>query len=367
MSAALARRAPVGVLLLNVGTPESPETGPVRAYLREFLGDPRVIDIPALPRWLLLNLVILPTRPRQSAEAYRKVWMEEGSPLLVHTIRLAKKLAARLGDGWAVEPAMRYGRPSIAEGLERLRARGVERIVVAPLFPQYASSSTGTAVEEVFRQLGRQWNVPAVSVLEPFYGDDGFIEAFAARARESLADARAEHVLFSFHGLPERQVHKGDPSGSHCLRSEGCCAVETPANRFCYRAQCYRTAALIAGKLGLEEGAWSVSFQSRLGRTPWIQPYTDAVLPALLEKGVRRVAVICPAFVSDCLETLEEIGMRAKEDFLAAGGESLELVPSLNDSPAWVEALAALVERACGRPSGAALPVLPRQVAAAGG
>ena len=257
-----------GLLLINLGTPDAPETAAVRRYLREFLSDPRVVDIPAFGRWMLLNAFILPFRPAKSAEAYRKVWMKEGSPLLVHSVALRDRVRERMGSGWGVELGMRYGQPSIAKALTDLVAAGVERIVVAPLFPQYSSAANGSAIEETFRVASQMWNVPSLNVTPEFFDDPGFIDAFAEVGRPHLQAFRPDHVLFSFHGLPERQVRRSDTSGAHCLQSSTCCDRMVAANRHCYRAQCYATARLIAARLKLPEDQWSVSFQSRLGRTP---------------------------------------------------------------------------------------------------
>jgi ferrochelatase len=335
----------IGVLLVNLGTPDAPSPGAVRRYLREFLSDPRVIDIHPVARKLLLELVILPLRPRKSAEAYAKIWTAEGSPLLTLSRALTARVRAALGPGALVELAMRYGSPSIPDALERLRAGGARRLLVAPLYPQYSSAATGSSVEAVFAALSGQQVVPAVSVLPAFYDDPGFISAFAAVGAPVLERERPDHVLFSFHGLPERQVKASDHSGRHCLRSDSCCEAIGEANRDCYRAQCFATARALAARLALAPGSWSVSFQSRLGRTPWIKPYTDLRLDELAREGKRRLCVFCPAFVADCLETLEEIGLRARAQFLAAGGESLTLVPSLNASEAWVGALVQLLRR----------------------
>ncbi|HKA86141.1 MAG TPA: ferrochelatase [Haliangiales bacterium] len=332
-----------GLLLINLGSPDEPTTPAVRRYLREFLSDPRVIDINPVGRALMLHLFILPFRPAKSAELYRKVWTDAGSPLLVHGRALAERVQAALGDGWRVELAMRYGNPSIAAAMDRLAA--AERIVVFPLYPQYAASSTGSSVEEAFRVAGSRWVVPPLSVVGDFYADPGFLDAFAAVGAPVVADGY-DHVLFSFHGLPERQIRKADASGAHCLARPDCCDRIDGVNRSCYRAQCYATAAAIAGRLALARDRWSVAFQSRLGRTPWIRPYTDEVLPQLAAAGKVRVAVFCPAFVADCLETLEEIGLRAQQPFRAAGGEKLTLVPSLNSSPRWVETVTALARAA---------------------
>lgn len=330
-----------------MGTPAAPTKTAVRRYLRAFLSDPRVLDIPWFARMALLYLAILPSRPQKSAAAYQKIWSERGSPLLCFGQDLALRVRERLGKDFVVELAMRYGEPSIAHALERLRRAGSRRIVVFPLYPQYSSASTGSSVEEVFRVCGRWWVTPSVSVVEPFYDHAGFLAAFAAVGQPVMDTERPDHVLFSFHGLPERHMRKADASGQHCLASPSCCEGIQTVNRDCYRAQCFATARGLADRLGLGADAYTVSFQSRLGRTPWIRPYTDVVLPELAYRGVRRVVVFCPAFVADCLETLEEIGIRARADFLRAGGESLALVPSLNASWMWAEVVADLVRR-CG-------------------
>ncbi len=337
---------PTGLLLVNLGTPDAPQTADVRRYLREFLSDPRVIDINPVGRAMLLNLIILPTRPKKSAHAYQSIWdAKRGSPLLYHSQDLAAGVAATLGAQWKVVLAMRYGNPSIAAGLTELRNAGVDRIVVLPLFPQYAASSTGSAVERVWALAGERWNTPWLDVVPPFYDDAGFLDSFAEIGRSHVSEFKADHVLFSFHGLPERHMLKSDDDGKHCLQATTCCDQITNKNRNCYRAQSYYTARELAERMALATGGWEVSFQSRLGRTPWIKPYTDEALDAIAKRGVKRLAVMCPAFVADCLETIEEIGMRAKEQFVAAGGEDLRLVPSLNSSPRWVDAVAAMARR----------------------
>ena len=329
-----------GVLLVNLGTPASPSVGDVRRYLREFLSDPRVIDLAAPARWWLLNAVILPFRPRRSAHAYASIWTPEGSPLLVHSRALAEGVGKALGPGFRVELAMRYGEPSIAGALDRLDADAVERVVVLPLFPQYAASSGGSALEAVYREAGRRWNVPPIGALPAFYDDPGFLRALAEVTRPPLERFRPDHVLLSFHGLPERHVRKSDRTGAHCLARPDCCDALGEANRDCYRAHCFATARGLAARLALPAERWSVAFQSRLGRTPWIRPYTDLRLPELARAGVRRLAVACPSFVADCLETLEEIGIRARAQWRELGGEHLLLVPCLNAHPLWVETLA---------------------------
>jgi len=332
-----------GVLLVNLGTPASPSPRDVRRYLREFLSDPLVIDIPALPRWLILHCFILPFRPRKSAEAYAKIWTPAGSPLLLHGERLRDGVARRLGEAFAVELGMRYGAPSIRSAVERLASAGVARWLVLPLFPQYSGAATQSAVDKVREELRWAGVDAPVEILGAFYDHPGFIAAFAALARPHLDAFRADHVLFSYHGLPERQVLRADPSGAHCLASETCCDRVGEVNRDCYRAQCFATTRSLAAELGLGAEAHSLAFQSRLGRTPWIQPYTDRVLPELAARGVKRLAVVCPAFVADCLETLEEIAIRGREQWLELGGEDLALVPSLNAEPVWVETVAEMI------------------------
>ncbi len=339
---------PVGVLLVNLGSPEAPTPRAVRRYLRAFLGDPRVLDLPALPRRLLLEGAILPTRPRASAAAYAKIWTPEGSPLLVHGRALRDALAKRLGEGFAVELAMRYGVPAIPPALDRLAKADCRKVVVLPLFPQSAAATTGSVLEAVYRAAGARGNPPPIEVVAPFYDDPGFVAALAAVAREIPEERRPDHLLLSFHGLPERQIRKSDPSGAHCLASNTCCDAIGAVNRACYRAQCIATSRALARALGVADEDWTLSFQSRLGRIPWIRPYTDEILPFLRDRGVERLAVLCPSFVADCLETLEEIGIRGREQWLALGGEDLVLVPCLNAHPAWVEAVAGWIATRAG-------------------
>ncbi|MCP3098160.1 ferrochelatase [Myxococcus sp. K15C18031901] len=343
-----------GLLLVNLGTPDAPQSGPVRRYLREFLSDPRVVDIHPVGRWLLLNLIILPVRPAKSAEAYRKVWMPEGSPLLVYSRALEAAVRERLGGEYEVALAMRYGNPSIPDALASLRARGVSDFTVLPLYPHEAASSSASSLARVYELSAAGWDVPNVRAVPAFHSHPAFLDAFTQVARPVITDMRADHVLFSFHGVPERHVRKSDPTGTHCLASAGCCDALTDANRHCYRAQCFATARGLAQRLGLEKDAWSVSFQSRLGRTPWVKPYTDLVLPELAKRGVKRLAVMCPAFVADCLETLEEVGLRARDQFVEEGGEALTLVPSLNAHPAWVDAVVQMVRESDGAPTAGA-------------
>lgn len=333
----------VGVLLLQLGTPDSTAVSDVRKYLREFLSDPRVIDIPAPARALLLNAVILPFRPRRSAEQYRKIWTEDGSPLLLHTERLAESLQERLGERYLVKVAMRYQSPSIESALDDLTAAGCERIVIAPMFPQYSSAAYGSAVARVKEVLAGRWNVPATATIGPFYDHPGFVSSVATITRPLIEDFRPDHILFSYHGLPESQIAKSDPTGSWCLQRSDCCAEMRAENRFCYRAQSFATTRATADELELEGSRHSTAFQSRLAGQKWIEPYTDGVLDDLYERGVRRLAVLTPSFVADCLETLEEIGIRLREQWEAMGGEDLLLVPCVNASPKWAQTLTDMV------------------------
>ena len=339
-----------GVLLINLGSPEAPTAAAVRPYLREFLGDPRVLDIPAPLRWLLLNAVILPTRPAKSAEAYAAVWTEEGSPLLVHSRALAANVADALGPEYRVALGMRYGNPSIASALDELLREPVRELVVVPLYPQYASSSTGTALEVVHRELARRWNVPSVRTVPAFFDHPGYLDAVASEAAPLLRDFAPDHVLFSYHGLPERHIRKSECAPGHCFAAnDACCAALDARNAFCYRAQSFATTRSLIARLGLDAARTSTAFQSRLGRTPWIKPYTDEALVSLAQSGVKRLAVFSPSFVADCLETLEEIAIRGDESFREAGGEALVLVPALNAAPSWVDVLTGLVR---GKPQG---------------
>lgn len=334
-----------GVLLLNLGTPDAPTTPDVRRYLREFLSDPFVIDIPPIARWLLVNGIIAPFRSPKSAKAYQQIWTDRGSPLLFHTRDLAEKVQKDLGHEYSVKMAMRYGKPSIAEALREFKLESVNEIVALPLYPQYALSSTESSIAEIRRQAALLKEAPRVRLLPPFYGDLGFIRAFSTIGKESLANFNADHVLFSFHGLPERHLTKLHPD--FCLKADyACCSLLTAENRNCYRAQSVCTARLIAKELNLAPERMTISFQSRLGRTPWIRPFTDLVIPELAKKSVKRLAVFCPSFVADCLETLEEIQIRALELFKENGGEELRLIPSLNSRPEWVGAVSSMIRSA---------------------
>jgi len=335
-----------GLLLMNLGTPDAPTVAAVRRYLREFLSDPRVIDVHPVARWLLLNFIILVFRPPKSAKQYQSIWEERGSPLLLRSLEFTQKLALELQGDFEVELGMRYGRPSLEEALARLRAKKIRSLTLMPLYPQYAASSTSSSLEKAYRLIGEAWDVLPIQVVPPFFDQPGFLDALAAVAAPVIRRGRADHVLFSFHGLPERHIHKSDSTGAHCLASLQCCDQLTAVNSNCYRAQAYYTAREAARRLGIPAQGFSVSFQSRLGRTPWIRPYTDLWVQQLAQRGVRQLAVLCPAFVADCLETLEEIGIRARESFRSSGGEDLILVPCLNDHSTWIRAAAELARTA---------------------
>ncbi len=329
-----------GALLLNLGTPDSPSVPDVRRYLREFLNDPRVIDIPALGRWLLLNLIILPFRPKKSAAAYAKIWTPEGSPLLTHSRALTDAVGRELGPDWVVELGMRYGQPSIASALERLREANVSQLVALPLFPQYSEAATGSALAKLTEEMQRSDYALPLETISAFYDAPGFTQSVASAAEESLREFTADFVLFSYHGLPERHVLASDPSGAHCLASDDCCASVPESNPDCYRAQCFATTRAVAEILGLGPEQHATAFQSRLGRTPWIQPFTDHILVEFAERGIKRLAVICPSFTADCLETLEEIGIRAAEQWHDLCGGELELIPAVNARPDWAHEVA---------------------------
>ena len=327
-------------MLVNLGSPDSPAVGDVRRYLREFLMDCRVLDTPWIIRFLVVHFLILPFRPKKSAAAYREVWLPDGSPLVVTSKNVRKKLQARIDI--PIELAMRYQNPPIEQAVDNLLEHGIDDILLIPLFPHYAMSSYESAVEKTRSVLRKK--APAVNLVvqTPYFDHQDYIQALAASARETL-DCGFDHLLFSFHGLPERQLKKTDPSGSHCLAANNCCIGNHPSHDTCYRAQCFKTAEAFVSTTGIPPEKFSVAFQSRLGRDPWLKPYTDLELSHLAKQGIKRMLVICPAFVSDCLETLEEIGMRAKETFIEAGGESLELIPCMNEHPLWLKTLENMV------------------------
>lgn len=314
------------VLLVNLGTPEAPTAPALRKYLKQFLWDPRVVELPRALWWLVLNLIILNTRPKQSAEKYAKIWMPEGSPLKVHTERQAKLLRGYLGQSGqgdvVVEWAMRYGEPTVASALDRLKSAGCSRILVVPLYPQYSVSTTVSAMDAVNEWARRNPQAARIGTIESFHEEPRYVSALAASINTHWMDyGRPDKLVMSFHGLPRVSIERGDP----------------------YYGQCLESGRLLAAELGLAEADYAITFQSRFGPAEWLQPYTQATLEALGRDGVRRVDVICPGFVCDCLETLEEIAMECKEAFLAAGGTEFRYIPCLNERHEWIDALAGMV------------------------
>ena len=326
--------------MINLGSPDSPAVGDVCRYLREFLMDGRVIDGPWPIRFALVHGMIIPRRAHQSAEAYASIWTEEGSPLVVTSRNVCGALQKRVN--LPVGLGMRYQNPSIEEAICELRGAGVKQALVIPLFPHYAMSSYETAVEKARAVARARAPKMRLKIAKPYFDHPAYIAALAASASEYLHD-NVDHVLFSFHGLPERHLRKADKTGCHCLKVPQCCEIPSPAHATCYRAQCFKTVRAFANETRLPTECYSVAFQSRLGRDPWLQPYTDVEIVRLAKLGVKRLAALCPAFVSDCLETLEEIGIRGRKLFREAGGEELVLVPCLNEHPAWIAALEQLV------------------------
>lgn len=318
--------ARTGILLINLGTPEAPTAPALKRYLKEFLSDPRVVEIPRPIWWLILNGIILNTRPKKSAAKYASIWMPEGSPLKVHTERQAKLLKGWLGERikspFRIEYAMRYGKPSIASGIDALKAAGCDRILLLPMYPQYAASTTATANDVAFKHFSRMRNAPALRTIKHYHDDPGYIRALAHNIRDYWQrNGRPDVLLMSFHGLPRYTLDKGDP----------------------YHCECQKTGRLLAEALDLSAEQYRVTFQSRFGKAEWLQPYTDKTLEALGREGISRVDAVCPGFVADCLETLEEIALEGKETFLHAGGKSFHYIPALNEHPDWIEALGNIV------------------------
>ncbi|MEZ4721462.1 MAG: ferrochelatase [Flavobacteriales bacterium] len=327
------------VLLINLGTPDSPSVSNVRSYLSQFLNDPRVIDIPWLLRKMLVNLIIVPFRAPKSAKIYQELWTDKGSPIIIHGERVKTLLQEKLGQEYTVELAMRYKNPSISSVLDRIRKSNPTKIIVLPLFPHYASASTGSALQEVMDVVRHWWVIPELSMISQYWDHPGFIKAFAERGRQY--DWREyDHVIFSYHGLPERHVDK--------IYNDGLCADRdcmhevNDENTYCYKATCYGTTRLLAKELGIPTEKYTVAFQSRLDQK-WIQPFSDQVVEQKGKEGAKKLLIFSPAFVADCLETTIEIGVEYQEIFERHGGEKVQLVESLNDHPIWIEALADMV------------------------
>ncbi len=332
-----------GVLLTQLGTPDSPSTKDVRRYLTEFLNDPYVFDLPFLKRLLLVNLIIVPFRAPKSAKLYKEVWTDEGSPLLKHTIDLKEKLQHSLGESYHVAMGMRYQSPSLECALKELHDAKVSRIVAIPLYPQYATSTTKSTIEKI-SLLAKKWDqLPKINYVEQFYNNPRFIDSWCKRAAQYNV-SNYDHIIFSFHGLPERQIKNLDASKRHCLEKENCCSSPCEWNTRCYKHHCYETAKSIAAKIDISRSDYTVCFQSRLGKDPWIQPYSDKVIEEKGKEGMKKLLVFSPAFVADCLETLYEITIEYGEIFERFGGEKIQLVESLNASPDWVETVQGLVK-----------------------
>jgi protoporphyrin/coproporphyrin ferrochelatase len=335
-------QAKTGVLLVNLGTPDSPSVPDVRKYLREFLMDGRVIDIPLASRTMLVNLIIAPFRAPKSAKVYQELWTAKGSPLKFYGEEVKHLVQEQLGNQYLVKLGMRYQSPSIEQALDELNNQGLREIIVIPLFPQYASATTGSVYQKVM-ELVSQWQIiPQITFVNSFLDHPKFIEAFATLGKKYMAAHQYDHFLFTYHGLPERQIRKGDCTNT-CLQGN-CCASLHAMNQFCYRAQCFETTRLLTKALGIAEKDYTVSFQSRLGKDPWIKPYTDHVIKELVEKGYKNVLAFSPSFVADCLETTVEIGIEYKELFEKLGGKHWQLVESLNNHPLWVETLTDIVK-----------------------
>jgi len=335
-----------GVLLINVGTPDLPTTKSVRIYLKQFLSDKRIIDIFWLFRFLIVRCFILPIRSKKSAKLYKNIWTEEGSPLLSFSKQCAQKLSDELGEEYKVAIAMGYGNPSLDAGLKELQKNSVEHITFVPLFPQYAASTTGSVIEAISKKMSQNWHIPTYNIVKPFFQNSHFIAAQTERILAVLKDKKPDFFLFSYHGLPIRHLEKSKNyfPNSTCLSQSNCCESLKKSNHFCYRAQCFETTRLIVESAQLSKEQYCVAFQSRFGKSKWTQPDTQDLLVDLYKSGIRRLVVVCPGFVVDCLETLEEIGIRLKEDWLALGGSELILLESLNDNQNWILCLKDLIQ-----------------------
>ncbi len=325
------------LLLMNLGSPDSTEVKDVRKYLNEFLMDGRVIDIPYLVRVLLVRGIIVPFRAPKSAEAYKSVWTNEGSPLIVLTKQLQQALQQKISEPVAI--AMRYGNPSPKQAYDELMKENpdLEEVVLLPLYPHYAMSSYETAVEYAKEHYEKGKYGFKLTIIKPFYDDADYIDALA-QSMKPYTEQEYDHFLFSYHGVPQRHIRKSDTTGCHCLQVNNCCETASAAHATCYRHQLVVTTKLVAEKLGIPKEKYSISFQSRLGKG-WLEPFTDKRLEAMPGEGIKKLLIACPAFISDCLETIEEIGEEGKETFMHAGGESFTLIPCLNTHPAWVDTI----------------------------
>lgn len=325
-----------GLLLLNLGTPNKPEIGSVMAYFSQFLTDKRVINLPALMRYLLVYLFIIPLRSMRSTNAYKSIWTDQGSPLLVNSNHFVEQLQDLLGKQYTVALGMNYGKPSIQQALDTLK--DCDDITILPLYPQYSSAATGSAIEKALQLIGKKEVIPCLNVIRDFYQHPLYIKAQATPIRNALQ--KDSYLLLSYHGIPELQIEKSC-SNKNCTNL---CPPPNSKNSGCYKAQCLQTSRLLAEELNLDPNHYSSSFQSRLGKTPWIKPYTDQMLIELASKGIKNLVIACPSFVADCLETIEEIGIRAKNHWFKLGGKQFTLIPSLNAHPEWVNAIQSIIE-----------------------
>ena len=332
-----------GALLINLGSPDSPDPKDVKRYLGEFLMDERVIDLPKPLRTFLVKGIILNTRPKKSAKAYKKIWWEEGSPLIVLSKRLQEAVQKKVSVPMSL--AMRYGSPSIKQGIKSLVDQGVDEIMLIPLYPQFAMATTETILVLAEKIKNEKYPELEFTVLPPFYNHPDYIRVLSESIQEDLKDKKWEHLLFSYHGIPERHIRKSDITKSHCKIDKSCCQTTSEAHQYCYRHQCYETTRQVAEYLDLKGGTYSTSFQSRLGVDPWLQPYTDQTIARFAKKGIKNMAIVTPAFVSDCLETLEEIGMEAVEDFEEKGGEELHVIPCINTRTDWVNVMSRWIDQ----------------------
>ena len=330
-----------GVLLINLGTPDEPKLGAVRRYLFEFLNDPRVIDIPWLLRKILVNLIIVPFRAPGSTKIYKQLWAQEGSPLIIYGERVRDKLQVQLGDEYGVHLAMRYQNPSMKSVMREMQLLNYNKLIIIPLFPHYASASSGSAMEEAMRIMSKWWVIPEISIISQFWDHPGFIEAFVERAKQYKIE-EYDHILFSYHGLPERHVDKVYEDGSPC-KDHNCESEITEENKYCYKATCYATTRLLAEKLNIPKEKYTVAFQSRLDNK-WLEPFSDEIVEERAKKGDKKLLAFSPAFIADCLETTVEIGIEYQEIFEKYGGERVQLVESLNDHQLWINTLEEMVK-----------------------
>ncbi len=345
----MAKRA--GLLLINLGTPNSPEPQDVGRYLSEFLMDKYVIGLPWFLRWILVNLLIVPRRKFASAHVYKTVWTDQGSPLLFHLESLADEVRKKAGDRYEIEIGMRYGDPSIERAICKFAEKDLDEIIAFPLYPQFSDATARSSFEACVRAAKKVGVSDRLRIVGPFFAHRGYISPYARRIKKVWDEDRPEMVLMSFHSLPETQIRRNDLSGGrYCLQSGACCDVLNEFNKNCYRAHCFATARALAAEVGLSSEQYAVSFQSRFGRAKWVEPFTEDKIIEIANRGVKRLAVVCPAFVADCVETLEEIGVRGRETFLSAGGEAFHLIPCLNSDPDWVSGVVEIAQAHARKP-----------------